>query len=408
MKKLIYNLKRPYHFLRTGILESIPAQFRFGFPARKLKVITITGTDGKTTSSTLTYHILNQAGLKTGLISTVTAKIGNQDLETGLHTTVPSPKELNSFLAQMVKAKCQYVVLEMTSHGVYQFRDWGIKPKVVGLTNITHEHLDYHLDYDSYVAAKCLLLSKAPVVILNQDDKSFYRIKQRLDLKKHDVNSYSAHERLGVKLNQAVKTRFPQDYNQMNARLAIKIAQELNVSDEIIAQAIINFPGVPGRLEEVKAGQKFRVIVDFAHTPNALDVVLSYLKKEIKKNKTGKLIAVFGSAGLRDHSKRPIMGQKATEHADLVVLTSEDVRTEDPWTIIQQIKSGVTNQHNKIISITDRYQAIKFALTVLAKPGDIVALLGKGPEKSQAMGKKEIPWSDSAVAMQIIKHNKHH
>ncbi len=403
LQKTIYRLKRPYHFLKTGLLHSLPANIRYQFPARKLKIVAVTGTDGKTTSSNLVFHILNHAQLKTGLISTVSAKIGDKSIDTGLHTTAPKPHELNKLLAQMVAAECKYAVLEMTSHGIYQFRTWGLKPIIAGLTNISHEHFDYHLNYDNYIDAKCLLLKKAPTVVINQDDKSYYRVKQRLDLKEQNVISYSLQDDLDNKIKLAIEQRFNQDYNQMNARLAAAIAQELEVDDEIIAEAINNFPDVPGRLEELKIGQPFKIIVDFAHTPNALDKVLGYLKNQLKNS--GRLIAVFGATGLRDKSKRPIMGQKAVKHADLVVLTADDSRSENTWTIIRQIKAGIQQNQDKIISIPNRYMAIKHTLTKLAEPNDIVALLGQGHEQSLAIGNQEIPWNDSVVATQIIKES---
>ncbi len=401
MKQIIYRLKRVVHFLKTGLLLGVPAVIFNRFPARKLKIILITGTDGKTTSSNLIFHLLNQAGQKTGLISTISAKIGKKDIDIGLHTTAPEPQALQQLLREMVKANCKYVVLEMTSHGAYQFRDWGVKPFIAGLTNISHEHLDYHLTYNNYVEAKCLLLKKAPIAVINQDDPSFYRVKQRLDLKKQTVISYSQEEKLSRQILQAIKKRFDQKYNQMNARLAVKIAQKLGINDKTIAQSISDFPQVPGRLEEVEAGQPFRVIVDFAHTPHALDEVLAYLKTQLKRS--GKLIAVFGATGLRDKTKRPIMGQKAVEHADLVVLTADDSRTEDTWSIIQQIKSGVETDQQKIISIPNRYKAIEHVLTKLAKKDDIVVLMGKGHEISLAIDGQEIPWNDTVVATQVIK-----
>lgn len=401
MNQIIYRLKRIAHFFKTGLIRGIPATIFYKFPAKKLKVIMITGTDGKTTSSNLVFHILNEAGLKTGLISTVSAKIGKKNIDTGLHTTAPEPKELHRLLKQMVDANCKYVVIEMTSHGIYQFRDWGIKPFIAGLTNISHEHLDYHLTYNNYIEAKCLLLKKAPTVIINQDDQSFYKVKQQLDLKAQNITDYTQEEEIDKQILKAIKKRFPQIYNQMNARLAVKITQNIGVDNKKIAQSISNFEGVPGRLEEVKAGQPFRIIVDFAHTPNALDEVLKHLKTQLKKS--GKLIAVFGATGLRDKTKRPIMGQKAVEHADLVILTADDSRSEDTWSIIQQIKSGVKKDHHKILSIPNRYKALEHALTKLAKKDDIVVLMGKGHEKSLAIDGQEIPWNDTVVATQIIK-----
>jgi UDP-N-acetylmuramoyl-L-alanyl-D-glutamate--2,6-diaminopimelate ligase len=404
MKKIIYYLKRPYHFIKTGLVQGLPAQIINQFPAKKIKIIAITGTDGKTTTSTLIYHLLNQAGHKSGLISTVAAKIGNKDIATGLHVTVPSPPQMNRFLKQMVEANCEYVVIEMTSHGVYQFRDWGLKPIIAGLTNITHEHLDYHLDYNSYLAAKALLLKKSPIVVLNENDQSFYRIKQKLNLKRQKVLSYSLEEELPYNLKTAIKQKFSETYNYANARLAVKIVQELGVEDKTIAAAIKTFVGVPGRMEKLKIKKPFRVFVDFAHTPNALDEALGSLRQLLnKREKSGRLIALFGSAGHRDQSKRPMMGQAAVKHADIVVLTADDPRTENIWTIIQQIKSGIGHQQRKIISIADRRQALKFVFNELVEPGDIVGLMGKGPEESLAIGHREIPWSDKQITLEILQ-----
>jgi UDP-N-acetylmuramoyl-L-alanyl-D-glutamate--2,6-diaminopimelate ligase len=405
LKYIVYYLKRPYHFFKTGLLQGLLAQLKYRFPANKIKVITITGTDGKTTTSTLVFDMLNQAGHKAGLISTVEAKIGQEKIDTGLHVTAPRPLQLQKLLRKMVDADCEYAVIEMTSHGVYQYRDWGIKPLIAGLTNVSHEHLDYHLNYNQYIQAKSLLLRKAQVVFLNEDDQSFYKMRQRLDLRQQKINSYSAQEKLDSKIQQAIKLKFPEPYNQMNARLAIKIAQHLQLKKTDIVQAIKNFQGVAGRMEEIKAGQPFRVFVDFAHTPNALDKALGSLRKKFNQQKTtGRLITLFGSAGHRDQSKRPFMGKAAVKHADLVIITADDPRTENIWTIIQQIKSGAKGSLHKIISIADRRQALEFALTKLAKPGDIVGLMGKGPEKSLAIGHQEIPWSDKKIATEILQN----
>jgi UDP-N-acetylmuramoyl-L-alanyl-D-glutamate--2,6-diaminopimelate ligase len=155
LKYIVYYLKRPYHFFKTGLLQGLLAQLKYRFPANKIKVITITGTDGKTTTSTLVFDMLNQAGHKAGLISTVEAKIGQEKIDTGLHVTAPRPLQLQKLLRKMVDADCEYAVIEMTSHGVYQYRDWGIKPLIAGLTNVSHEHLDYHLNYNIYRRKVC-------------------------------------------------------------------------------------------------------------------------------------------------------------------------------------------------------------------------------------------------------------
>ncbi|MBD3250780.1 MAG: UDP-N-acetylmuramyl-tripeptide synthetase, partial [Candidatus Pacebacteria bacterium] len=338
MKILLYHLKRIHHFFKTGLLRGLPAQFKYQFPARKLKIITITGTDGKTTSSTLTYHLLQKAGKKVGLISTVAAYIGDQELDTGLHVTAPSPDKLQKFIRQMVDKGIEYLVLELTSHGVYQYRSWGIKPWIAGLTNVTHEHIDYHQTYELYLEAKAKLLRQAKIVILNLDDQSHPKIRRKLKGDKQEIEAYSLEYQLAQTVKQAVKERFPAQYNQMNARLAIKIAKKVGLSDKQIAHGIKSFKGVPGRMEQVKNKRGFETIVDFAHTPNALYQALSSLRtkmeKRAKKNQ-GRVIAVFGCAGLRDYQKRPMMADYAVKLADLAIFTAEDPRTENVETIIR-------------------------------------------------------------------------
>ena len=193
----------------------------------------------------------------------------------------------------------------------------------------------------------------------------------------------------------------------MNARLVITIADQLKLSTEQIAQGIEAFAGVEGRMDFIPNKRGFKVVVDFAHTPNALTEALEALKKYMRQEKlTGRLIAVYGCAGLRDYAKRPMMGQIGINLADLVVFTAEDPRTEDVWSIIRQMKEQLTNGHNRIISIANREQAIDFAINHLARRGDLVAFFGKGPEKSMAYGKIEYPWSEEAVIKQALNKKK--
>lgn len=399
---LRYQLKRPFHFFKTGLRRGLLGELQFGHPAKKLKIITITGTDGKTTTSTMLYHVLQSAGKKVALLSTVAAYIGDQEIDTGFHVTSPDPWLVQQFLRQVVDAGYEYVVMEVTSHGAYQYRAWGIDPMVAGVTNIDHEHLDYHLNYQNYVEAKALILQKAQKVWINQDDESHYRLKQLL--KKHKTDSYSSSDRLASGVSQAIKDRFPEAYNQMNARLCYRLAQEVGVTSDEFITAIKTFPGVPGRMEWVKTNKKFRVVIDFAHTPQGLESALTALRSELRKqNKPGRLIAVYGAAGLRDPNKRPAMGKIGTTIADLVVLTAEDPRTENVWSIIRQMKENLTENHDKVASIADRKQAIEFALTKLAKPGDIVGIFGKGHEKSMCYGTTEYPWSDRLAVEEILK-----
>ncbi|MBP7768540.1 UDP-N-acetylmuramyl-tripeptide synthetase [Candidatus Woesebacteria bacterium] len=397
VKLLLYKLKRVFHFFKTGILEGLPAQISTGFPNKKLTIIAITGTDGKTTTSTLVYTILKAAGIKVGLISTVAAFRGSEAIETGFHVTSPQPKLVYSFMKQMVDEGYTHLVLETTSHGAYQFRNWGIQPDVAGLTNISHEHFDYHLSYTEYLKAKLLILKKAKIAFINADDPSYKRIKELKQFTR-SMRAYSAEDELPTQIKKAITARFPEDYNQMNARLAYRISHELGVTDAMISKGISQFTGIPGRMEVVTE-KPIRVIVDFAHTPNALESALTSIRSQ---HPTGKLIAVFGCAGLRDFTKRPLMGKVGSELADLAIFTAEDPRTEDIWSIIRQMKEGIIDTHSKVISIANRQEAITLALLKYAQPGDTIGIFGKGHEQSMCYGTVETPWNDSEAVRSIL------
>ncbi len=402
--EFIYQLKRPYHFLKTGLAKGLPAQIKYGFPDKKLKIIAITGTDGKTTSSTMLYHILRQSGMKTALISTVGAYIGEEKIETGFHVTSPSPDQLFALMQKMTKKQIEYLVLEYTSQGAYQSRLFGIKPLIAGVTNIDQDHFDYHLNYQNYLAAKALVLKKSQVVVLNEDDQSYYRLKRILPSNKYKVLEYGREIKLDKKIATAIKTHFPEPFNQNNAYLVSTIALELGLSAENISQSLTNFKGVPGRMQFIENKKDLKIVVDFAHTPQGLRSALTALRTLMHKEKmTGRLIAVYGCAGLRDAAKRPMMGEIGVELADLLVFTAEDPRTEDVWSIIRQMKESLVTGHNKISSIADRQEAITFAIQNLAKKGDLIGIFGKGPEKSMCYGKTEVAWSDELAVKEALK-----
>lgn len=401
LKLVIYRLKRIVHFFKTGLLEGLVAEIRYKFPNRHLTIITITGTDGKTTTSTMTYNILKSAGLKVGLITTVAAYVGDEKVDTGFHVTSPQPMLVYKFMRKMVDEGYTHLVLEMTSHGAYQFRNWGLKPKVAGLTNIDREHLDYHSNYDEYLKAKLLILDAAETAFLNADDESYKRIKE-LKRVQSSFKTYSVEDTLPRAISKAISEHIPESYNQMNARLAYSIAHELGVSDADVSKGIRSFSGVPGRMEVV-VEKPIKVIVDFAHTPQALEAALLAIKE---KHPRKKLIAVFGCAGLRDPLKRPIMGKIGSELADLAIFTAEDPRTEDVWSIIRQMKEGVVDTHAKIVSIADRKEAITAALLKYAEPGDVVGIFGKGHEESMCYGTIEYPWNDTAAVKEILQITK--
>ena len=397
---LVYRIKRPFHLLRTGLLEGVPAYLQSRTALKNLRIVGITGTDGKTTTSTLLYHLLTTADIKAGLISTVGGYVGADVLDTGLHVTSPGPRDLYRLLRLMHKAGCSTVVLEATSHGLYQHRFWGIRPESAGVTNVTHEHLDYHQTWYEYASAKLLLLKHATRVFLNATDESKTFFHQHKWSKNQIVQYYGPDTKLPKAVLKAIQARFPEAYNRSNATLAFLMAQQLGVSDEQAVKGIETFVGVPGRMQVV-AEKPIKVIVDFAHTPNALEKVLTAVRATLPAG--ARLIAVFGCAGLRDVQKRPMMGEIGARLADTAIFTSEDPRTEDIWAIFRQMKAGVTNNHNRIRTIPDRRAAITFAIRSAARRGDIVVVCGKGHEQSMCFGTTETPWHDPTVVTEILQ-----
>ena len=392
----------------------------YRFPAKKMTVIGVTGTDGKTTTATLLWHILSKAGKKAGLVTTVEAKIGKKSFDTGLHVTTPQPRLLQKFYREAQKEGSQYMVVEATSHGLDQYRLWGSYFYGGILTNITAEHLDYHQTYERLVQAKAKLFKNVRFAVLNKDDYSFKIIKPLIEKqnKPPKIITYSLKKEADFNLdNFPVKTRLPGDYNLANCLAAAAAATSLGIKKETILEAIASFEGVTGRLEPVVKGQNFSVYVDFAHTPNALKNVLGYLRKEADR-KGDRLIVVFGAAGLRDRQKRPQMGQIAAQLADISILTAEDPRTEDVNNIINQISRGskkggakeateknlltLKNKKHYFLKIPDRREAIKTAVKI-AQKNDIIVLCGKGHEKSMCFGTTEYPWSDKKEAEEAIK-----
>ncbi|MHA2055301.1 MAG: Mur ligase family protein, partial [Candidatus Hodarchaeales archaeon] len=285
-----------------------------------MKIIGVTGTDGKTTTATIIYHILKTAGKKVALISTVAAYIGQTKLDIGLHVTSPNPKLLQKLLHDIVSKNYEYLVIEVTSHGLDQYRFFGVKFDIGVLTNITDEHLDYHKTHKNYVKAKSKLFKKSRLSILNGDDKSFSEIKKYMD-SKTKVREYGGTS-LSGSIRRAVNERFPEEYNRENAVASILSTKELGIQDKDVIRAISSFPGVTGRLQEIKNTKGLDIYIDFAHTPNSLENVLKHLRSITPKD--NKLISVFGCAGERDKQKRPTMGNISTRFADVSVFTAED------------------------------------------------------------------------------------
>lgn len=391
---MVRRLKNFYHFF-----QAVLAVLYYRYPASSLKVIGVTGTDGKTTTVHLIAQILREANLKTAYISTVGAKIQDSEIDTGFHVTTPNPWALQKLLRKMVDKHLEYLVLEATSHGLDQHRLFGCRFQIGVLTNVTHEHLDYHRTFQKYLEAKMKLFKRVKKAILNKDDPSFSQFKREVEKGGGEVISYGLKDGDFTPKTFPFKTNLEGEYNLSNCLAAIAVAKSLKIEDEVIRKGLLGFTGITGRLEEINEGQNFKIFVDFAHTPNSLLKTLEALRE--KKGKSQRLMVVFGCAGLRDRQKRPLMGKIATDLADLVILTAEDPRTEDLSQIIEEISKGCPDFKN-LYKIPDRKEAIEFALKE-AKRGDLVVICGKGHEKSMCFGTKEIPWSDQEEVRKILR-----
>jgi UDP-N-acetylmuramoyl-L-alanyl-D-glutamate--2,6-diaminopimelate ligase len=386
--RIIQSIKNFFH-----LVQAIIANIYYGFPSRKLKVIGVTGTDGKTTTTHLIYHLLKSAGKKVSMISTVYGKVGKEEFDTGLHTTTPSSLTIQLMMRKAVASGDQYFVLETTSHALDQNRVFGINFEIGVLTNITHEHLDYHQSYEQYLKTKERLLEMAKIAIVNKEDKSYEFLSQKLKVKSQKYNS---------KLKILDKIQGLTNFNRQNYSAAYSVGKQLGLSDKQILKAMKSFQLPPGRLELVYDGP-FKVIIDFAHTPNALRKVLPEIRKNYLST-GGRLIHVFGAAGQRDATKRPLMGEVSSRYADLIILTEEDYRTEEPKEISRQIASGVVNgkPHRVIIN---REKAIEQAI-YQAKKNDIILITGKAHEKSLCRGKKEYPWDEFEAVRKAVNSRK--
>ncbi|MDP3941715.1 MAG: UDP-N-acetylmuramoyl-L-alanyl-D-glutamate--2,6-diaminopimelate ligase [bacterium] len=387
--------KNVYH-----LLVALLANSYFGFPGRALTVIGVTGTDGKTTTASLIYHILTIAGKKVALISTVGAFVNGTEFDTGFHVTTPNSFAMQSYLRRARDTGVEIVVLEVTSHALDQNRVYGIPFSIGVITNITHEHLDYHGTYENYVKAKLKLFQLAKRQIINRDDESYRVILKDLGKAKNFVITYGmAGADVTAKTVGAPPRNLIGEHNTYNFLAAAAVCRELGVVKETIQAAAGTFSFPKGRMEIV-FDEDFTVIIDFAHTPNAFKQLLQTLKKT---KRHGRLIHVFGSAGLRDKTKRPMMGEVASEYDDIIILTAEDPRTEPVSAIINEIASGVIRVGDvpQLHKIVDRQEAIELAIS-FAKKHDIVVITGKGHEKSINYGKGEIAWSDHEAVKRAI------
>jgi len=391
---MIRDIKNIFHRI-----EAFLAKIKYGFPSRSIVVIGVTGTDGKTTTSHLIYHILKSVGKSVSLTSSVFTDIAGEISDTGLHVTTQSRWNIQKNIRKAVDKQCEYFVLETTSHGIDQYRVGGVEFSYAVLTNVTREHLDYHKTYEKYLATKAkLLLWAKKIAIVNRDDGSFNEIAKILLAHKKEFVTFSLRDDANYVWSDKIKTKLQEDFNRENIMAAVACCREIGLTQSEIYKAIKSFTLPKGRLDCVY-DQDFKIYIDFAHTPNSIQKLLH----EFKKGK-GRIIHVFGSAGLRDADKRSEMGRASGQSADIVIITEEDYRTEKFMNIAKEIIKGLgefgfTKHKNKVAVQKEyvikerRQEAITYAVSI-AKKGDIIVLTGKGHEQSLARGKKEYSWDE--------------
>lgn len=385
----------------------------FNNPAKKLKVIGVTGTNGKTSVSYMIKQILEECGKKVGLIGTIQNVIADEVLPS--KNTTPSSYELNSMFALMLKAGCEYCVMEVSSHALDQNRVYGIDFEVAIFTNLTQDHLDYHITMENYMNAKKKLFLNAKTAILNMDDSYYSAFNDGLTCKSvtysaiSDEADYTAKDiRLrpdgteyllsGIGNLQRIKTMIGGKFTPYNTMAAAAAALELGIDLETVALAISKMTGVKGRAEVVPTNRDFTVIIDYAHTPDGLENILKSFS-EYEKNR---LICVFGCGGDRDKTKRPKMGAVAAEYADYVIVTSDNPRTEEPMAIIEDILIGLNEIKTPYTVIENRIEAINRAIQ-MADKDDIIVLAGKGHETYQILKTGTIHLDEREIVAEALK-----
>jgi UDP-N-acetylmuramoyl-L-alanyl-D-glutamate--2,6-diaminopimelate ligase len=401
--------------------ESILFNSANGFPARQFKIIGITGTNGKTTTAFLVHRMLHEAGYKVGLMTTVAYGVGDKlTMPPDHYTNVPVPLMMKR-LKKLRSQGAEWLVLEVTSMALAQNRVWGVPFHLAAMTNISQDHLDYHGTMDNYINAKVKLFSLTNrnkkglrTGIVNADDPTAPRftgaIKNNLtygikngDLRAKNIEltpSGISYEAVAANESYSIKSHLPGRFNVYNTLAAVNVGKALGLSKQQIEQGIAALEGVAGRMTSFSGQNGVSVVVDFAHTPDALQNVL----KAAKESSNGKVILVFGATGDRDKLKRPVMGEVAAKNADLIYLTDDETYTEDPQAIIDAVYAGINKAGGgpKTTILPDRGDAIKQAVAN-AKKGDTVLLAGIGHQTTRNMGGKEIAWNEIEIAQKLLK-----
>lgn len=427
-----YNkLVIPYHVLRADL-----AAHQYGFPGKRMRVIGVTGTNGKTSTCFLIWKMLNAAGHKTGLMTTVAWGVNKLEKQIEHMTTVDA-KTLNFRMKKIADAGAEFLVLEVTSHALAQHRTFGVPIEIAVMTNVTHEHLDYHKTFENYRDAKRRLFKMAKYGVINEDDKSWaYFAKDVKDYITYGINSgilrakdvrlgaqgieYSVDNEASVRDKLVaddkhmtgdknamgdmlrIKTKIPGEFTVYNSLAAVAVGLKLGLSKEQISQGILALDSVEGRMNRVDLGQNFEVIVDYAHTPDAFLKVY----ESVVPGKKGRIISLFGGAGRRDESTRGERGEIAAKYSDIVIITEDDSRDENPAEIAEEFvkgaeQAGFLREKNLLVEL-NREKAIQMAVD-LAKKDDIVLILGKGHEKTILRATGAVPFEDLKVTEKALR-----
>lgn len=407
----------------TGhLLESVLMNIRYGFPGRKVRIIGVTGTNGKTTTSFMIHRLLHESGTKVALLSTVANGIGGDIVPRKEHMTTTKASVLQAQLRKFARAGVEWVVVETSSHALAQNRVWGVPYEIAVMTNITHDHMDYHGTFKNYVEAKRRLFKIANrnglrFGVVNAEDPSASKFVKTVansttygigkgQLVASKVNMAPDHTTFRAMIDDDtydIRVNIPGEFNISNSLAAIAVGRKLGLSKTQIEKGVAALPGVAGRMNIIDEGQKFKVIVDFASTPDSFEKFFNSVRPLTK----GKLIAVFGSAGKRDESKRSIQGNIAGKSADIVIATEEDDRDVDGGQILRQIAAGAKKTGKKegkdLFLISNREEAIGFAMTRASGADDVVVLLGKGHEQTIERADGTYPWDEAEVARAALQ-----
>lgn len=409
----VHKVEEGYRRSRVKLVSA-----RYGNSARDLRVIAVTGTNGKTTTVNYINEILKEAGLTTAMFSTALIEVAGKQKLNDLNMSVGSVAQMQRFFRDAKRAKVDYVVLEITSHALHQYKLATVPIEVAIMTNLTQDHLDYHKTMDEYAKAKSKLFANEPrFIVLNRDDEWFdyfdkfpagsqkitYGTHEEAEARIDHVKLYRKGSEARVVIDHQTKldlaTALPGKFNVYNMTAAAATAYILGIKRSDIVEGVANLEGVPGRFERVVEGKDYDVIVDYAHTPDALEKLLEAAKSTTKN----RVILVFGACGDRDKTKRPIMGEIAANLADRIILTDEESYNEDPDIIRRMVYEGIEQGSGtgKTTEIADRREAIERALSIATK-GDTVLITGMGHEQFRIVNGERLPWNDGDVVRELL------